>query len=341
MAKKSQMPLDRFAARFETVLSRFVADASREAIPNLHDGMAYALGTDIRDPKKRGKRIRPALCLLTADALGAKIERAYPFAVAMELMHNFCLVHDDIEDGDTMRRGRPSVWVKYGLPHAVNIGDYLLIQTHRALTHWGTKKLDGATRFKLLHLMEDTLERTHVGQALDINARRSRSITIEDYMNLVRRKTGFYLAAPIQGGAIVAGADDALIRKIGKMADFLGPMFQIMDDLIDLTQGKGRDAAGSDVREGKRSFMVAFAAQHCTPRDRRRMFDILDLPRRETSQRDVEWLSGLFTRCGAIAAGREQCLLLYQRSLPILESLPLPLGLALGSVFESLTSRKR
>ena len=104
------------------------------------------------------------------------------------------------------------------------------------MTDWGSEELDSGVRFRLLALMARTLERTHIGQALDINARGSRDFSIDDYMRLVREKTGHYLASPIQGGAIVAGADDAVLGRIEALALVLGPMFQIIDDLIDLTE---------------------------------------------------------------------------------------------------------
>ena len=332
--------IDRLADQFEGVLRDFVADVSTSSVANLHDAMAYALAVDTDEARLRGKRIRPALCLLTAEALGAELERAYPFALAIELMHNFCLVHDDIEDGDTMRRGRPSVWTRFGLAHGVNVGDFLLIQTHRALSDWGTPELDAATRLRLLTLLGRTLERTHIGQALDINARNDRTITVEHYFEIVREKTGFYLAAPIQGGAIVAGADDETIMRIEEMAASLGPMFQIADDIIDLTDGKGRGEAGSDIREGKRSFLVVHAAATCAAADGEKLFSILDKPRKETTIEDVAWVTEFFEGSGAIKAGRSRCRDLYSESVTVLDRLPSSLSSALGPVFEAISQRE-
>jgi geranylgeranyl pyrophosphate synthase len=332
------------AAQFETELRAFSrARAAQEGRPvqNLHDAMDYALGADLEDPKKRGKRIRPLLCLLTAEALGADRARAMPFALAIELMHNFALVHDDIEDGDVMRRGRDAAWIKYGLAHAVNVGDYLLVQTTSALLDWGTPALDVPTRFRLLKLIDAALEHTHIGQALDINFRARREFSESDYLRIVREKTGYYLAAPIQGGAIVAGADEATLARIQEMAHLLGPLFQIIDDIIDLTDGKGREATGSDIREGKRSYLVAWTAGRASPAERDRMFDILDKPREATTRRDIDIISKLFDRHGAIDAGRRYCQELYAQSLRVLATLPPALGAALGPVFESWANRNR
>ncbi len=338
MDLKARMEL--LANEFEAELKAFCRWQGREGIANLHDAMDFSLGVDIDDPAQRGKRIRPVLCLLTAEALGADRRLAMPFALSIELMHNFALVHDDMEDGDIMRRGREAAWVKYGMPHAINIGDYLLVSTMMALTHWGGGELPQEIRFRLLHLIGFALERTHVGQALDMNARSQRDFNEEEYLRVVREKTGYYLAAPIQGGAIVAGADDATLMAIAEMAQFLGPMFQIIDDIIDLTHGKGRESIGSDIREGKRSYLVAYTAERCTREEKEMLFDILDKAREETTAGDIEMIIKLFENYKVIEAGRAYCQRLHEQSKEVLQRLPQSLGEALGSIFEMLVTRK-
>lgn len=332
--------LDALAAEFEQELRAFVKAQGTEQIANLHDAMGYALGADIEDPAQRGKRIRPILCMLTAEALGAERELALPFALSIELMHNFALVHDDMEDGDIMRRGRDAVWIKYGVPHAINIGDYLLVHTMTALTEWGRKDLPAETRFKLLRLIAFALDHTHIGQALDMNARFQRSFSKAEYMRIVREKTGYYLAAPIQGGAIVAGADEATLATIGEMAQFLGPLFQIIDDIIDLTHGKGRESIGSDIREGKRSYLVAHVAELASEEERALLFDVLDKPREETTAEDIQKMVELFEKYGAIEAGMKFCDELNEQAERVLARLPESLSSVLGPIFKMLAKRK-
>jgi geranylgeranyl pyrophosphate synthase len=338
-AKALRRRMDDLSATFEARLRDHVAEAAREAVPNLHDAMSFALGCDIDDPALRGKRVRPLLCLLTAEALGAPAERAMPFALAIELMHNFALVHDDIQDGDVMRRGRDSAWKRYGVPHAINIGDYLLVQAFRVLADWPDPALDAATRARLVALIGKALDHTHVGQALEMNHRGGRSFSEEEYLRVAREKTGYYLAAPIQGGAIVAGANKATLETIAEMAMFLGPLFQVMDDVIDLTSGKGREAIGSDIREGKRSFLVARVAGSASPDELGKLFDVLDKPREATTSEDVAWVVALFEKHGAVEAGRQYCRDLHERSRRTLADLPVALGVPLGLVFEMLVSR--
>lgn len=335
-----QKQLDHYAEWFESELNQYLKAIADPPVPNLHDAVTYALGADIDDSRLRGKRIRPVLCLLSAEALGADPAHAMPFALAIELMHNFALVHDDIEDGDVMRRGRDATHIRYGLPHGINIGDYLLVHTTRALAEAQTA-LPAETRLRLIQLIGQALDHTHIGQALEINYRGTADFSEQEYLRIVREKTGYYLAAPIQGGAIVAGANYDVIERIGAMAQFLGPLFQIIDDIIDLTEGKGREAIGSDLREGKRSFLIAHVAERCKPAEKQQLFAILDKERTATTDQDIARAIELFQQYDAIEAGRRYCQELYENSRRELKQLPPALASVLGPVFEMLVNRKK
>jgi geranylgeranyl pyrophosphate synthase len=174
-----------------------------------------------------------------------------------------------------------------------------------------------------------------------MNERGRRDFSEERYLRIVREKTGYYLAAPIQGGALAAGADPATLDAIGRMALLLGPLFQIIDDIIDLTDGKGREAVGSDLREGKRSFLVAHAAAQCADAERERLFAILDTPREQTTEADIAEAIALFERYGTVAAGRAYCQRLHEQSKAELSNLPPLLAAVLGPVFEMLAGRER
>jgi geranylgeranyl pyrophosphate synthase len=293
------------SAEIDERLSRFIDELPSD-IDNLAEGVRYGLGLDSDDRAVRGKRIRPAMCLLTAEALGADLEQAYPFALGIELMHNFALIHDDFEDGDQTRRGRPAVWVKHGTAHGINIGDYCLAQVFRVLLD-NRSPLDAEVRLELLDLMADTLDHTIRGQALDINARDAgEDFNLADYERIVREKTGHYLAAPFLGGAFAAEADEEICGALAQFGHCLGPMYQIMDDAIDLTAAKGRDERGSDIREGKRSFLVAWTLERVETDDRRRLLEILDAPRDATSAAMVDEAETIFEKADAFDAAREQ-----------------------------------
>ena len=245
-----------------------------------------------------GKRVRPALCLVTCEALGGDPEAALPFAAAVELLHNMLLVHDDLEDGDTMRRDEPTVWVKYGMANAVNAGDYLLGKAYAAVLR---SPVEPAVKLRLLETFTLTYTRTVEGQALDLNLRADPAVTIEKYLNLAELKTGHCLACGMVGGAIVAAAHDAVIELLWRVGRKMGAAFQIRDDVIDLTAGKGRGGAlGSDIKEGKASVLYAHALGASGPADRGRLLAIMARSREATSDPEVQWVADLYRRVGSI-----------------------------------------
>ncbi len=336
---RSRLPLrDRLAGYTATVdreLERLLE--APEPVPNLHDAMCYALGLDQADAASRGKRLRPALCLAAAEALDADPARALPFACAIELLHNFALVHDDIEDGDTIRRGRPTVWQQYGLAHGVNVGDCLFSLVFSTIDRDETNPPE--TRLALDRLLHHTLESLFAGQALDINARQSRNFSVADYNRIVLRKTGSYLAAPVLGAAIIADAPSEVLDALRAYGDALGPLFQIKDDIIDLTTGKGRDDTGNDIREGKRSFLVAATLESCSTAEAGRLLDILDAPREETGKAHVGWAMRLFEKSGAVERAEAECTRLRAQAEAALQHVSEPLRRDLTEAAELLLNR--
>lgn len=312
--------------------------ARTEHVPRLHEGMVYALGLDQEDAAARGKRIRPVLCLMTTRALGHDPAAALPFACAIELLHNFALVHDDIEDGDTQRRGRESVHVRYGLAHGINIGDYMLGRVFRLLHE--APGLKPELRAGLLTILDETLERLFAGQAMDIEARTRPRFTMAEYVDLVDRKTGSYLAAPLLGGALTAGAGEEILDALRRLGSALGPLFQVKDDLIDLTSSKGRGQHGNDIREGKRSYLVAAVAEKASAAGRERLFAILDKPREETTHEDVEAVMALFREHGAVEDAERYCQELQARAGKALAPLPVELAEMLRIATAVLANRK-
>lgn len=338
------MEVPDFEAYLEATSAR--VDAALEAhlrredgIPNLHDGVLYALGLDLPDRRRRGKRLRPVLCLLACESLGGDLQQALPFALACETLHNFMLVHDDIEDEDRTRRGRDSAWVRFGRDHAINIGDYMFAQTYGLVTLSRDRGVSPERVLRLVDLVTHTVERTGEGQALDMIARRRRDLTAEDYLRIVRAKTGYYLAAPLVGGAIVSRAPEDVVQALFALGDQIGPIFQIADDLLDLSEAKGRSEPGSDVKEGKRSYLVVHGASRCTAAEREELFRILDAPRDATTPEEVQWVLALFDRYGTVAAARAAGEALLEEARTTLAGLPSPLGGNLEAAVEFMLGR--
>ena len=201
----------------------------KDGIKNLYDAVWYHLGTG-------GKRLRPILAIMTCEALDSDAQKVMPFAAACEILHNWILVHDDIEDKDQMRRDKPALWVKYGLEHGINVGDYMAHKVFELILRSRLYGVDDKTVLRLVDIVVDTTVKTAEGQAMDMNLRKNNAPTENDYMEMVTEKTAHYLTVPIIGGAIVAGADDGLIKKIIEFGTCTGPAFQIKDDLLYFTK---------------------------------------------------------------------------------------------------------
>lgn len=264
-----------------------------EGIPNLHDAVWYHMGTG-------GKRIRPLLALMACKSMGVDVTKSVPFAAACEVMHNWFLVHDDIEDGDVVRRGKDAVWKKFGMSHGINIGDYMSQKVYEMILKSKEAGVDTDTVLKLMKLAVDTASKTAEGQAMDINFRSSEKISEEDYMEMITLKTAYYMTMPIIGGAMIGGADEKTIRKIIEFGMYLGPAFQITDDVLDMTEGKGRNDIGNDIKEGKRSILAVHCMSKCSMIERKRLLEILNKSRDETGKADVDDALKLFDKYGCV-----------------------------------------
>src|SRR5258706_15894314 len=192
--------------------------------------MLYHLGLDAARPRG-GKRLRPLLCLLVFEALAGVPQRALPAAAAIELLHNFTLIHDDIEDQDPARHHRPTVWSVWGVPQAINAGDgmyavsRLAVQRLRKLGFPAERILDFAS------LMDQTCVRVCEGQFLDISFESRTDVTAERYRGMAAKKTGALFAASAQGPGILATDERAVHEQLARFGAEFGQSYQPYDDL--------------------------------------------------------------------------------------------------------------
>jgi geranylgeranyl pyrophosphate synthase len=307
-----------FAKQLATVGSKIVPVLEKLFPPAAQDFMSHPFWYHMQSG---GTRIRPALCLLTCEALGSSQQKAVPFAAAVEILHNMLLVHDDIEDGDEVRRNRPTVWVKYGLENAINVGDYTL---GRALSSILTTSVSPERKNQLLGAFIEAYENTCRGQALDLNWRGSEKLTVESYMKLVRLKTGDYLALGMVGGAIIADVPPVALQNIRQLGDKIGPAFQIRDDMLDLTKGKGRGGQiGNDIREGKPSILFAHTLDAAEGKDRDKLLQIALKGRAQTTEDDIQTITRLYQKYGAIEYARSTAQKLVKEALELVEQMPI------------------
>lgn len=283
----------------DQVASEIAKVSSDNDLPGIGEGFRYQL-------ESGGKRLRPAMVLWFLEELGGRAVDGVSFSLAVELLHNFFLIHDDIEDGDEVRRDRPTLWVRVGVPDAINIGDFMLADAYSWIG-----RCPNAARADLFDVFTTTLKTTVEGQALDLMGRADAEFTLERYEEVIRKKTGRYLTLGLVGAALLAGHPRKRAEQLWRVGDQLGPAFQMRDDIIDLTHGKGRGGQiGCDIREGKPSFLFAWTVEHgnLSDQDRERLIAVMGADRNDSTQQDVEWVIDLYRATGALAYCEQECL---------------------------------
>lgn len=327
------MDMEKILAEKGQLIDKELRAVFPNSVKNLHDAVHYHLSTG-------GKRIRPVLAIATCEALNGDANKIIPFAAACELLHQWLLVHDDIEDGDKVRRDKPAVWVKYGFAHGINIGDYMAQKVYELILRSKDRGVPDGTIFHLINAMVTTATKTAEGQAMDINLRTNNSPKEKDYMDMVIGKTGHYLTIPMVGGAIVADADE-LIEKIIEFGGYVGPAFQITDDVLDLTAGKGRGEIGRDIKEGKRSILVIHCLARCNLKERKLLLSILNKPPEKTIHADVLAVKKLFGKYESVEYAQGKAKDLVRKAKSVTADMPAPLRGVLNEFADYLVERKK
>ena len=259
----------------ENEMRAILAERAEHARP-LYEMLAYHLGLDQPDGP-RGKRIRPLLGLMAYESLGGDYRRVLPGAAAVELGHNFSLVHDDIEDSDRERRHRPTLWAIWGVPLAINAGDALFALSRLAL--YRLLDNEGFTEGRVLDLMrlyDETCLALCEGQFLDISFERRTDITVDEYMEMIGRKTAALLRASVRAGAVLATDDEAIGDAYGNFGYHLGLAFQMADDVKGsfwTSAESGKPEAG-DIRKRKKTLPIVWALQNAAEADQARLREI-------------------------------------------------------------------
>lgn len=226
-------------------------------------------------PEGGGKKLRPFLAMVSAGALGEEEDKALPYGIAIELVHNFTLLHDDIMDDDEMRRGQKTLHKKIGDAHTINAGDGLFALSFKILSE---TEVPGESVRKLLKELSSSVIVIAEGQEEDMSFEGTFDITEEEFVTMIEKKTSYLFKAATRGGAIIADADPDEIEHMSEYARKMGVAFQIQDDYLDLVGDQeeiGKDA-GSDIRRGKRTLMVIHALHNLDDDKKSRLIDVLE-----------------------------------------------------------------
>jgi geranylgeranyl diphosphate synthase type II len=283
----------------------------RSMLDSLPDGepVQWLYGPMREYPSRPGKALRPALCLSAGRAFGATSDVLLGIAVAIELLHNAFLVHDDIADGSEMRRGRPTLAATHGMAAALNAGDGLAIIAGQVLRR-ATRRLDRDLADLVMGEFDTMAMRTLEGQATEIGWQLDNveDLAPEDYLELIMHKTCWYTTIhPLRVGAMVGSGGEVDLGPLVRFGFHFGAAFQIRDDLLNLIGDErtyGKEILG-DLYEGKRTLTLVHLMATATGEDRALVTDYLRLTRGERSEELVRTVRALMDDYGSIAFTRE------------------------------------
>lgn len=245
----------------EEELQQSVSLARNNETDLLHHMLSYHMGWAgaEAEAEARGKRIRPLLLLLTCSAAGGDWKKALPASAAVELVHNFSLIHDDIQDNSPLRRGRTTLWKEWGIAQALNAGDAMFTLAHLALLRLDEQSSPGIV-IKAARILQNACLQLTQGQYLDLDYETRKDLSIDDYWPMVKTKTAALLAACTELGALVACSSEVCQKQYRQFGISLGLAFQVQDDLLGIW-GDGMvtgKSAESDLVSGKKSLPVLY-----------------------------------------------------------------------------------
>ncbi|MDE3075375.1 MAG: polyprenyl synthetase family protein [Chloroflexota bacterium] len=253
-----------------------------EALPSgaFLDLMQYHLGwKDERLEDVRGwtgKRVRSAMCLLACQATSGDYRKALPAATGIELLHNFTLIHDDIEDGDPMRRNRPAVWTLWGIPQAMNVGDGMHSLAKIALADDAGGRVSPTELVLLSKLVDEASLRLCEGQHLDLLYQGIWDVSVEQYLDMVGKKSAALISCSVHCGAMLGTSDGTIQERYRDFGELIGLAFQIRDDVLAIW---GREALTGkpcgDLTKRKKTLPLIYARQQLDPAGRDRLQQLL------------------------------------------------------------------
>ena len=289
------MSVDVYQERYLPLLEAELRNAlaGHDSLARFYGMMQYHMGWLDADLKpiqaSGGKRLRPLLCLLTCEAVGGQIKHALPAAAAIELLHNFSLIHDDIEDVSATRRHRMTVWKLWGKAHGINCGDGMFAAAFLSLAHLCDRGVPVERALDAQRIVVETCLRLTEGQYLDMAFETQMGVDMDGYLQMIGGKTAALIACSARLGALLGGASDEAIEAYAAFGQNLGLAFQVIDDILGIW---GREAetgksARADILTHKKTLPIvyvlhdadlrAFYAQDTlTERDVDRVLSILE-----------------------------------------------------------------
>lgn len=299
------MELPGVFSRYRTHINAGLRAAlDRDGLP-LFDMLRYHMGWLDEDfqpvSANAGKAVRPALCLFACEAVGGDWRQALPAAASIELIHNFSLVHDDIQDGDIERRHRPTIWYRWGHSHGLNAGSAMNVLANLAMLAPSEVPLDRDATLQASRILTEACLRMIEGQALDLSYEQRATVTVDDYLIMIEKKTGALLEASLHIGAMIGTRSEASIESVRRFGAGIGRLFQVQDDILGVwgrTEATGKPIA-NDLRRRKKSLPVVHALEHAGEKPGTERFATIYRSKEPLSEEDLAELLAILEVSGS------------------------------------------
>lgn len=290
-----KIELKKRADFFNEQLEKFLKNGSPE---KLYDAARHL-------PLAGGKRLRPCMAMISCESVKGDVLNTIPLTIALELIHNFTLVHDDIMDKSKLRRGNPSVHIKYGEPTAIMAGDLLFAKAFESM-HKITYdlKIFKNVEFGLIDCIREICE----GQQLDMEFEERHNVTEDQYLEMIRKKTAVFFQYAAEAGAILGGGSREQANALNQYGLLLGLGFQIWDDYLDLTSDEetlGKDI-GNDIRNGKKTLIAVHSMSNANSEDKQIFEKIFG--NKDATDEDINKIYDIFKKTGSIEYAKRTAL---------------------------------
>lgn len=299
-------------AQYQEFIAQYVQAQSMAKEPaNLYEPVSYIMGLG-------GKRLRPVLTLLATELFEAKYQEALPAALAVEVFHNFSLVHDDIMDDAPLRRGHETVHEKWDINTGILSGDAMLIMAYRYFESYPPEVF-----YQLVRLFSQTALEVCEGQQWDVDFEQRDNVTLPEYLKMIEYKTAVLVAAALKMGAIIAKTAEENAQLLYDFGLNLGLAFQLQDDYLDAfgdpaTFGK---QVGGDIIENKKTYLYLKAIEFAAPTDKTQLIQLFSIQPSDNTHK-IETVKQLFDRTGASKATQDAIEMYTQKALELVEKLP-------------------
>ena len=306
--EKQTKSFDELVQLFDDAFNRIIFEANH---PEAHEGTYYFFN-------KRGKRLRPVLCMMTFEMLGGRAENAIHTAIALELFHSFTLIHDDILDDAATRRGQESVFKKFGLGNAIVTGDSVMIEAYKQLAAQEHTNISG-----LISQFNETSIHVLEGQQLDTDLENKVGVSEDDYLNMISYKTAALFGACLKMGGLLAGAPAQQLTYLYQTGKNLGMAFQLMDDYLDAfgSEAVFGKKIGGDILQNKNTILAVTAWSRA---DELMKDELLKLRRLENPEEKIHRTLEIFRITNAGDAAKDKMKEYFEKALDNLGKIDVP-----------------